>query len=96
MGIPQVDCRLAFVDIVRTQRGQEQAKQGKEGKVSAWQSTPTRWGELRRAIVVARRPTTSVERAHRLTAAMANTAVALVRKWPAETAGGERRSFGQQ
>ena len=61
----------------RTQRAQELAKKGKEGRVSARRSTPTRSGELRRAIAVARRLTTSVEHAQGLTAAMANTAVDL-------------------
>ena len=47
----------------QTQRAQEQAKKGEEGRVSARRSTPTRSGELLRAIAVARRLTTLVERA---------------------------------
>jgi len=72
--------RRSLLKSSQTQRAQEQAKQGKERKVSARRSTLTRLGELQRAIAVARRPNTSVERAQMLTVAMANTAVALARR----------------
>jgi len=52
--------------------------QGREGFSAA--DTLTRSSELRRAIAVAWRLTTSVERAQGLTAAMANTAVDLAQR----------------
>ena len=76
----------------RTRCAQKQVQRGREEGVLARRSTPTRSSELRRAIAVARRLTTSVERAQGLTAMMANSAVCLAWEMARRKADGERRS----
>ena len=51
-GRARAEHRWSLLAASRTQGAQEHAKQGKRGRVSARRSTPTRSGELRRAIAV--------------------------------------------